>query len=174
VAGEGDNGSVTPDLHIHRSRERVSTPPTARDPCKIEETELVCEDLQGMIRQPPRVGAVRFHHEPESKDTSHAGETATTFQGTTSVITARGPYQLESARWHLLTKVFSNVASFRVDLQSEIHLQERLDDNPKYRFCSWQVLCRAADIFGAKTYIGKTGLTTPPFFSNAHRGKKII
>jgi len=28
-------------------------------------------------------------------------------------------------------------------------------------------------IFGAKTYIGKTGLTTPLFFPNARRGAKI-
>ena len=60
-----------------------------------------------MIRQPPKIGAIRFHHEPESSNTSHADVTATTLQGTTSVISSRGPYQLEGARWHLLTKVFS-------------------------------------------------------------------
>jgi len=38
---------------------------------------------------------------------------------------------------------------------------------------SWQVLRRAADIFGAKTYIGETGLTTPPFFLNSRRGAKL-
>ena len=93
-----------------------------------------------MIRQPPKVGAIRFHHEPESSHTSHADVTATTFQGTTSDITSRGPYQLEGARWHLLTKVFSNPESFKVDFHSEIPLQERLDENPKYRSFSWQVI----------------------------------
>jgi len=43
-----------------------------RDPNKIEKVELESEDLQGMIRQPPKVGAIRFHYEPESTDTSHA------------------------------------------------------------------------------------------------------
>ena len=93
-----------------------------------------------MIRQPPKVGAIQFHHEPESSNTSHADVTplhsdvtATTFQGTISVITSRGPYQLEGARWHLLTKVFSNPESFKFDFYSEILLQERLDENPKYR-----------------------------------------
>jgi len=126
-----------------------------------------------MIRQPPKVGAIRFHREPESSNTSHADVTATTFQDTTSVITSRGPYQLEGARWHLLTKVFSNPESFKFDFHSEMLLQERLDENPKYRSFSWQVLRKASEFFGAKTYIGETGLTTTPFFSNARRGTKI-
>jgi len=126
-----------------------------------------------MIRQPPKVGAIRFHRKPGSSNTSHADVTATTFQGTTLVITSRGPYQLEGARWHLLTKVFSNPESFEFDLHSEILLQERLDENPKYRSFSWQVLRKASEFFGTKTYIGETGLTTPPFFSNSRRATKI-
>ena len=89
-------------------KERFSTHHTARDPNKIQEVELESEDLQGMIHQPPKVGAIRLNHEPKSSNTSHADAIATTFQGTTSVITSRGPYQLEGARWHFLTKVFSN------------------------------------------------------------------
>jgi len=123
--------------HPRRNRERFSTPHIARDPNKIQEVELESEDLQGMIRQPPKVGAIWLHHELESSNTSHADVTATTCQGTTSVITSRGSYQLEGARWHLLTKVFSNPESFKVDFHSEILLQERLDENPKYRSFSW-------------------------------------
>ena len=119
------------------------------------------------------MGPIRFHPEPESTNTSNAHFKATTFQGTTSVITSRGPYQLEGARWHLLTKVFSNPESFNSDLHSELLLQKLLDENPKYRSFSWQVLRKASDFFGAKTYIGETGLTTPPFFPNARRGAKI-
>jgi len=65
-----------------------------------------------------------------------------TFQGTTSVITDRGPYQtrVEGARWHLLTQVFSDPARFKADLQREISLQESLDNDPKYRSFAWQVL----------------------------------
>jgi len=170
---DDDQSETASNVHLRQNRERFLTPHTAREPNKIQEVELECEDFQGMIRQQPKVGAIRFHHELESSNTSHADVTALTFQGTTSVITSRGPYQPESARWHLLTKVFSNTESFKFDLHSEILLQERLDENPKYRSFSWQVLRKAFGFFGAKTYIGETGLTTTPFFSNSRRGTKI-
>jgi len=92
---DDDQGETTLNRHPRRNRESFSTPHTARDPNKIQEVELESEDLQGMIRQPLEVGAIRFHHEPESSNTSHADVTATTFQGTTSVIISRGLYQLE-------------------------------------------------------------------------------
>jgi len=126
-------GETILNRHLRWNRERFSTPHTARDPNKSEEVELESEDLQEMIHQPPKVGAIRFHDEPESTNTSHADVTAITFQGIISVITFRRPYQLESARWHLLTKVFSNPELFRADLHSELLLQEHLDKNSKYR-----------------------------------------
>jgi len=171
---DDDQGETTPNCHPRRNRERFSTLHTARDPNKIQEVELESEVLQGMIRQPPKVGSIQFNHEPESSNTSHADVAATTFRGTTSVITSRQPYQLEGARWHLLTKVFSNLESSKFDFHSEILLQERLDENPKYRSFSLQVLQKASEFFGAKTYIGETGLTTPSFFSNERRGTNII
>jgi len=70
-------------------------------------------------------------------------------------------------------KVFSNPESFGADLHSELLLQERLDENPEHRSFSWQVLRKASEYFGAKPYIGETGFTTPPSFSNARRGAKI-
>ena len=99
-----DKGETTSKRHPRRNIKCFSTPHTARDPNKNEEVELESEDLQGLMCQPPKVGAIRFHYEPESTNTSRANVTATTLQGTTSVITSRGPYQLEGARWHLLTK----------------------------------------------------------------------
>ena len=69
---DNDKGETTPNRHPRRNWERFSTPHTARDPNKIEEVELESEDLQGMIRQPLKVGAIRFHHEPESTITSNA------------------------------------------------------------------------------------------------------
>jgi len=159
---DNDKGETTHSRHPRWNRERFSTPHTARDPNKIEEVELESGDLQGMIRQPPKVGAIRFRHEPESTNTSHSDVTATAFHITTSVITCRGPYRLEGARWNLLTKVFINHESFKSDLHSELLLQERLDENLKYRSFSWQVLRKASDFFGAKTYIGETGLRPLP------------
>ena len=83
-------------------------------------------------------------------------------------------FLMEGALWHLLTKVFSNPESFKFDFHSEILLQERLDENPKYGSFSWQVLRKASEFFGAKPYIGETGLTTPPLFSNARIGTKTM
>jgi len=105
VVEENDNISAVPDQHLCRSRERFSTPHTARDTCKIDEIELENEDLLGMIRHSPEMGAVWFHHEPEGTDTSHAGVTATTFQGTTSVIIARGPYQFDNNPKHRIPSI---------------------------------------------------------------------
>ena len=145
-----DKGETTSKRHPRRNIKCFSTPHTARDPNKNEEVELESEDLQGLICQPLKVGAIRFHYEPESTNTSRANVTATTLQGTTSVITSRGPYQLEGARWHLLTKVFSNPESFKSDLHSELLLQERLDENPKYRSFSWQALHKASEFLEQK------------------------
>jgi len=163
-----------PSQFLRTRRERFSTPHVARDPGKNEERELDVEDPSIMLRHPPSVGAVRFYHEPGSTDTSHAGMRAITFQGITSIITPRGPCQIEGARWHLLTQVFSTAASFNTDMQAEILLQESLDSRPKYRSFSWQSLRQAQRIFGAETYVGETGLTTPPFFANARRGPRAI
>jgi len=129
---DNKKGETIPNRYPKRNRERFSTPHTAlaRDPNKIEEVELKSENLQVMIPQPPKVGAIWFHHELESTNTSHCDVTATTFQGTTPFITCRRPYQLEGARWHLFTKVFSNPESSKSDLHSELLLQERLDENP--------------------------------------------
>ena len=76
---ENNKGETIPNRHSRRNRERLSTPHTARDPNKIEEVELESGDLQGMIRQPPKVGTIRFHHELESINTTRASVTASTF-----------------------------------------------------------------------------------------------
>ena len=71
-------GETILNRHLRWNRERFSTPHTARDANKIEEVELESEDLQGMIHQPPKVGAIRFHDEPENTNTSHADVTIST------------------------------------------------------------------------------------------------
>jgi len=57
---DNDTGETIPNRHLRRNRERFSTPHTGRDPNKVEEVELESEDLQGMIRQPPKIGAIGF------------------------------------------------------------------------------------------------------------------
>jgi len=99
--------------------------------------------------------------------------TNTTSVITTSVITPRGPYQLEGAKRHLLAMVFSNSASFETNLHSELRLQVRLDENPKIRSFSFQVLCKASEFFGANLNLHwRDRSHTPPFFRNARRGAK--
>jgi len=76
---DNDTGETILYRHLRQNRVRFSTPHTVRNPNKIEEVELEDEDLQGMIRQPPKVVAIRFDHEPKFTNTSHAGVTATKF-----------------------------------------------------------------------------------------------
>ena len=76
---DNDIGKTIRNQHLRRNRERFSTSHTAHDPNKVEEVELESKDLQGMIRKPPKVEAIRFHHEPESVNISYSSLTSTTF-----------------------------------------------------------------------------------------------
>jgi len=87
-----------------------------------------------------------------------------------TLITPRGPYEVEGARWHLLSKIFSLEEIFKADIEAEILAQESLDKDKDYRSLSWQFLRQAQEVFGATTYCGDTALTAPPFFHNAYRG----
>jgi len=55
---DDDKSETVSKGHPRRNRERFSTPHIARDPNKIQEVELESEDLQGVIRQPPKVGSI--------------------------------------------------------------------------------------------------------------------
>ena len=50
-----------------------------------------------------------------------------------ALITLRGPYTVEGARWHLLLRVFSSSDRFKVDIEKQILLQESLDDSGDYK-----------------------------------------
>jgi len=86
------------------NRERFSTSHIARHPLKLPETNLANEDFESMITDPPEIGAVRVHMEPEGKDTTYGGIAADTLQGITTLITPSGPFKMEGARWHLRYK----------------------------------------------------------------------
>jgi hypothetical protein len=79
-------------------RERFSTSHIARNPRKLPETELVCEDFQCMIENPPMGGVVRIHMDLQSKNTSYGGIMADTFQGAATLITPRLSGNLFGAR----------------------------------------------------------------------------
>ena len=110
---------------------------------KLPEIEVDDEDFLSMIKDPPAVGAVRIHMDPESLDTSFGGHTARTFQGVASLITPAGPFKMEGARWHLLSKVFSSPEDIKTDLYKEALLQESMDKDPNCRSFAWKVLRQA-------------------------------
>jgi len=121
-----------------------------------------------MIKNPPAVGVVRIHIDPESVDTSFGGITVSTFQGAATLITLAGPFRKEGARWHLLSQVFSSPEDIKTDLYKleERFLQETMVKYLNCRLFAWKVLRQAKLAVGATTYIGNTALTAPPFFDN--------
>jgi len=101
------------------------------------------EDFLSTIQNPPEVGAVRIHMDPESLDTSYGGLTASTFQEVATLITPAGPFKMEGARWHLLPKVFSSPGDIKTDLNRERPLQETMDKDTNCRSFAWKVLRQA-------------------------------
>jgi len=77
---------------------------------------------------------------------------------------------MEGARWHLLSKVFSNPEDIKTDLYKGRLLQGTMDKDPNCRLFAWKVLRQAKLAVGATTCIGDTALTAPPFFNNVVRG----
>jgi len=155
------------------ARERFSTSHIARNPMKLPEIVLD-EDFLSIIQNSLEVGAVRIHMDPESLDTSYFGLTASTFQGVATLITPAGPFKMEGARWHLLSKVFSSPGDIKTDLNRERLLQETMVKDTNCRSFAWKVLRQAKLAVGATTYVGNTALTAPPFFDNAVRGNSTI
>ena len=151
-------------------RERLSTSHVARNPLKLSEIERDDEDFLSIFKNPPAVGAVGIHVDPESLGTLFGGYTAITFQGVTTLITPAGPFRMEGARLHLLSQVFSFLEDVRTDLHKERLLQETMDKDPNCRSFAWKILLQAKLAVGATTYIGDTALTAPPIFDNVVRG----
>ena len=110
--------------------------------------------------------------DPVNLDTSYGGITASTFQGVATLITSAGPLEMEGARWHLLSKVFSSPGDIKTDLNRERLLQETMDKDTNCRSFSWQVLRQAKLAVGATTYVRK-GATTY-VFKNVVRGNSTI
>jgi len=90
-------------------------------------------------------------------------------------MTPTGSFEIEGARWHLLSQVFSSPEDMTTNLHRETGLlQERMDKDPRCRSFSWKVLRQAKLAVGATIYIGDTALTAPSFFDNAVRGDSIM
>ena len=62
--------------------------------------------------------------DPEGLGISFWGLTAITFQEETTLITQAGPFKMEGARWHLLSKVFSSPVDIKPDLEKKCCLLE--------------------------------------------------
>jgi len=52
------------------NKERVSTSHIVRNLLKLAEINLINEDFESMMKEPPSVVGVVIHMDPESKDTS--------------------------------------------------------------------------------------------------------
>jgi len=125
--GWGDQGCTKPPTSADSATatERFSTCHLARNPKKLPEIVLD-EDFLSMIQNPPEVGAGRIYMDTESLDTSYGGITASTFQWSATLIGPAGPFEIEGARWHLLSKVFSSLGDIKTDLNRERLLQETM------------------------------------------------
>ena len=133
-------------------------------------SEAQDEDFSSMIQNPPEVGEVRIHMDPAYLDISYGGITASTFQGVATLITSDRPLEMEGARWHLLSKVFSSAGDIRTDLNRERLLQETTDKDTNCKSFAWKVLRQAKLAVGATTYVGDTALTAPPFSKVSSEG----
>ena len=112
--GQQEGATQTADpKKVPTNRERYSVPHAARNPDIIRDCELESENIAAMILNPPDKGVVRILTEPGGTDTSHAGISASTYQGVATLITHRGPYAIEGARWHLLSEAFNSTVNFR-------------------------------------------------------------
>ena len=133
--GWGEQASTELSLIDHRAatRERFLTSQIARNLLKLSDIELVNEAYLFMIKNPPAVGAVSIHMDPESIDTLFLGITANTFQGVATLITPAGPFKMEGVRWHLRTQVFSSPQDMKADLYKEGLFQEAMDEDPNCR-----------------------------------------
>jgi hypothetical protein len=105
--GWGDQAidELPPTIDRATTRERFSTSHIARNPRKLPEIVLDDEDFLSMIKNPPAVGAVKIHMDPESLDTLFGGYAASTFQGVASLITLAGPFKDSNCRsfaWKIL------------------------------------------------------------------------
>ena len=103
-----------------------------------------------MIQNSPEVGAVRIHMDPENLDTSYGGITASTFQGVATLITPADPFEMEGARWYLLSKVFSSPGDIKTDLNRERLHQETMDKDTNCRSFAWRVLHQAKLVVGPR------------------------
>ena len=130
-------------------RERYSVPHAARNPDIIQDCRLTNEDPAVIILDPPPGGVVRFLTELGSLDTSWGDIKASTFQAVATLITHRGPYEVEGASWHLLSKIFSSAEKFKEDFEVELLAQESLNEDKGYRSFSWQFFRQAQKVFGA-------------------------
>jgi len=161
--GDQTGTELSPITQRVATRERFSTSHTvvARNSLKLPMTKLINKEYESMITKPLMVGVATIYMDPESKKTSFGGMTTDTFQGVATLITPKGPFKIDRARWHLLCQVLS-FSDMKIDLNRERLIQETMDKDPKCRSFAWKVLRQAKLAVGATSYIGDAALATPP------------
>ena len=146
--------------------EPYSVPHLAKDPVYVPDVELPNEDIMTLLEHPPKMGVVRVFLDPVAHQLDWLDTSVVVMQGVATGTGPFGSYKIEGARWHLLRQVVAPQlqAKFVPFLLSEIEEQTGAEKKEGHISYSWVVLQAAQGLLGAKTLLGMTLLTVPPFF----------
>jgi len=116
-------------------RERLSVPHASRDPKILKDMNLENEDIFELIKNPPKVGAVRIFEQSELWNTTIGPTQAVTTQGIATIHLPSGPLSMDGAQWHLLKHTLTNDGPNPLgsSLQNELTRQLSLDKDKKHR-----------------------------------------
>ena len=128
-----------------------------------------------LLENPPKMGVVRVFLDPVAHQLDWLDTSVVVIQGVATGTGPFGDFQIEGARWHLLRQVVAPQlqGKFVPFLLSEIKEQimaEKREDHVSY---NWAVLKAAQGLLGAKTFLGTTLLTAPPFFQCTANSKRV-
>jgi hypothetical protein len=121
------------------------------------------------------MGVVRVFLDPVAHQLDWLDTSVVVMQG---VATGTGPFgrhKIEGARWHHLRQVVAPQlqGKFVPFLLSEIEEQTVVEKKEGHISYNWVVLRAAQGLLGAKTLLGTTLLTAPPFFQCMANSKTV-
>jgi hypothetical protein len=155
--------------------EPYSVPHLAKDPVYVPDVELPNEDIMTLLEYPPKRGIVRVFLDPVTHQLDWLDTSVAVMQGVATGTGPFGSFKIEGARWHLLRQVVAPQlqGKFVPFLLSEIEEQTGAEKKEGHISYNWAVLRAAQGLFGAKTLLGTTLLTAPPFFQCTANSKTV-
>jgi len=117
-------------------------PHASRDPEILADKNLANDDIFDLIKNPPKVGVVRFFETPEFWDTTKGLIKAVTTQEVATIHLASGTLSRDGAQWHLIKHILddSDTNSLGPNIQHELTRQLSWDKDRKHRSYSWKML----------------------------------